>query len=121
MQPTTTDQAIPCRHHPLRHFTEALEADLIPVDLPLAGSVLFHRRAAAQLRAAFAAVEADGLLDRIKAFGGTVPHDPPSEPVTAHDFGLAFDLNPADNPVGDRSTIEFGRDGGLRELSEDGR
>ncbi|MBI2301709.1 MAG: M15 family metallopeptidase [Armatimonadetes bacterium] len=121
--------------------------------------VLFHRSAAAQLQEAFSEVEAEGLLDQVLAFGGEFeprlrsvlpPGSSPALPrgsgtnsaaemepdplaytteLSAHALGLAVDLNPVENPLGQdgcrgwRVRHQFADEmepdppGGLRELA----
>ena len=67
------------------------------------GNVLFHVQAHKQLRAAFAAIEEAGLVTEIIFWGGS--YTPrlirgSAFRVSRHSWGIAFDLNPAQNPLG---------------------
>lgn len=91
------------------------------------GEVRFYQPAAAQLRAAWAEVEAAGLLGLVKTWGDvfvprliTTKDEQPTDQLSAHALGLAFDLNPEHHPLG-RDSAVFGLPGGTRELVRLGR
>ncbi len=121
---------------PVAFLDTYVEQHLQPVHVPqlvgraapdggvLDGTVRFHRAAAAQLLAAWREVAAEGLLDRVVTFGGafmprlvTTLDGAPTNQLSAHALGLAFDLNPEHYPLGAREALHFGQPGGLREMA----
>lgn len=86
------------------------------------GQVRFFQKAQAQLLAAFAEIEAQGLQDRLLSFagsfnarlirkrGGGAVHTPSN-----HAFGTAFDINSEFNPQGSKP-LAVGHRGSVREL-----
>jgi len=90
---------------------------------PFDGVMTLHRGAPHQLLAAFAELEADGLLDRILSVGESFASrlqstvgGVPTPYLSTHALGLAFDLNPEQNPIGDPETIKESHPGSLRGL-----
>jgi hypothetical protein len=81
------------------------------------GNIRFHKLAADQLRAMFAAWEAAGLLDRILTWSGTYyPRFMRSgKQLSTHAFGCAFDINVAWNGYYKRAAL-VGEKGSVREL-----
>lgn len=90
-------------------------ADITPLQIPQlagisgahGGQLGFHRRGHAQLLAAFAAIEAQGLLHHIKTCAGTVNRrlrrpvgGGLSKLPSNHAFGIAIDLNADDGSLG---------------------
>jgi hypothetical protein len=83
---------------------------LVPVDVPQlrdvpgahGGRVTFHKDAAERLKSFFAAVEAAGLLDRLKSFDGSfAPRRVRGRTsVSRHAYAVAFDINASSNPLG---------------------
>lgn len=83
------------------------------------GVIRFHKRGVAQLLAAFAEVEARGLLHHILAFAGSYyprmirgSTASPSE----HSFGTALDLNAPWNGLG-RTPAKEGTEGSMHEVA----
>lgn len=82
--------------------------------VPLLGRVRCHRVMMPQLQAALAEIEAAGLAGAIKPeqYGGCyVPRfieRDGSRPLSMHAWGLAIDINVADNPVGARPNLDPG-------------
>ncbi len=90
---------------------------------PFDGTMALHRQAHEHLLAAFAELEADGLLDRILSVGESFAArlqstvgGVPTPYLSTHALGLAFDLNPEQNVIGDPATIKEDHPGGLRGL-----
>jgi peptidoglycan hydrolase-like protein with peptidoglycan-binding domain len=85
-------------------------------------TIRFHRLAAAQLRALWAAWESAGLLDLILTYDGSfVPRfkrgqaNGGPEALSNHCFGSAFDINEAFNDFGSTPAL-VGRRGSVRKL-----
>lgn len=82
------------------------------------GVILFHRLAAAQLQALWAAWEAAGLLDRVLTWEGSfVPRfiRGSTRELSNHAFGTAFDVNVTWNGFGALPAL-VGQRGSVREL-----
>jgi peptidoglycan hydrolase-like protein with peptidoglycan-binding domain len=113
----------PDNHEAIRILDRWEEQSIVPVSVPqLAGfhrsRVRFHRKAAAQLQALFAAWGSHGLLDRILTYdGGFVPRlmRGSATVLSAHAFGSAIDLNAGWNPLG-RTPALGGRTGSVATL-----
>ena len=126
-------------HHPrapVDLLDDTITADLAPVTIPqlrnkphhghtepFDGTMVLHRQAHDQLLAAFAELEADGLLDRILSVGESFAArlqstvgGAPTPYLSTHALGLAFDLNPEQNVIGDPATIKETHPGSLRGL-----
>lgn len=87
---------------------------------PRSGAVRFHKLAAAQLVAVWAAWEKAGLRDRMLTWDGSfVPRFIRGSRTTLsnHAFGTAFDINAAFNPLGAQPAL-VGEKGCVRELVE---
>lgn len=82
------------------------------------GVVFFHRKAAPQLAALWAAWEAEGLLPFILSFAGTyVPRfiRGSRTNLSNHAWGTAFDINAPQNPLGAEPAL-VGKPGSVRKL-----
>lgn len=82
------------------------------------GAIRFHRLAAEQMKALWAAWESAGLLDRVLSWGGSfVPRlvRGSATNLSNHAFGTAFDINVDLNPLGAQPPL-VGRKGSVREL-----
>jgi peptidoglycan hydrolase-like protein with peptidoglycan-binding domain len=85
---------------------------------PASGRVAFHRKAADQLGALFAAWEAAGLLDKILTWEGSFAPRfirGSRSTLSNHAWGTAFDINFAWNRLGAMPTLKGAR-GSVREL-----
>jgi hypothetical protein len=85
---------------------------------PRNGVILFHRLAAKQLAAMWAAWEAAGLIDRVLVWAGSfVPRyiRGSRTELSNHAFGTAFDINVRWNGLGAQPAL-VGRQGSVREL-----
>lgn len=87
---------------------------------PRSGKIRFHRLAADQLVALWAAWEKAGLLDRVQTWNGSfVPRFVRGRAaqglLSNHAFGSAFDINFAQNRLGMRPAL-VGQKGSVREL-----
>jgi hypothetical protein len=82
--------------------------NIITVDIPQLrnvpgannGKIQFNKHAAAQLKAAWAEVEARGLLERVKTFQGSPTWKSVGENLSAHALCLSVDINSGLNPIG---------------------
>jgi len=86
------------------------------------GRVKFFKRAVAQLAAAFAEIEQQGLKDKLISFEGSLnarlqkkPHGGPVHKPSNHSFGTAFDINAGFNAQG-HTPAAGGKKGSVREL-----
>lgn len=103
------------------------QQNIVPVTIPQLigvrgaprnGVILFHRMAAQQLAAMWAAWEAAGLLDRVIMWAGSfVPRfiRGSRTELSNHAFGTAFDINVEWNGLGVRPAL-VGERGSVREL-----
>ncbi len=85
---------------------------------PLSGKITLHKLAALPFQAFFAAVEAQGLSDRLLSFGGSFASRfvrGSRTTLSHHAYGTAIDLNVAWNPLGAQPALK-GKPGSLREL-----
>ena len=86
--------------------------------VPSKGRVQFHKKAAPQLLALWAAWESARLLDRVLTYDGA--YNPrfvrgSTTELSNHAFGTAFDINQKWNPLGAIPALA-GREGSVREL-----
>lgn len=82
------------------------------------GKVLFHKKAAAQLKAVFDVIEELGLADRVISFAGTFyPRfvRGSSKSLSNHSFGSAIDINAPQNWL-NQQPAAVGKKGSLLEL-----
>lgn len=84
------------------------------------GRARFHRKAATQFVALWAAWETAGLKDRVLTWGGSfmprfIRGLAGSESLSVHAFGCAFDINMAQNALG-AEPARVGQPGSVREL-----
>jgi hypothetical protein len=93
----------------------------LPFDAPgkFSGKATFHRRVAAHAEAAFAEIAEAGLSDRLLFWSGSfnprhIDHNPKRR-LSPHSWGVAFDLNDAQNPFG-KTPAPIGAAGSLVEL-----
>jgi hypothetical protein len=97
--------------------------NIITVDIPQLrnvqgannGKIQFNRLAANQLKAAWAEVEAQGLLDRVLSWQGSLARKAIGNRLSSHALGLAFDINIDANPTGVVPALQ-GDQGSVREL-----
>lgn len=87
---------------------------------PSKGRMQFHKLAALQLQALWAAWEGAGVLDRVLTYDGA--YNPrfvrgSTTELSNHAFGTAFDINQKWNPLGAIPALA-GREGSVRELVE---
>lgn len=85
---------------------------------PASGNVLFHKRAAEQLRQLFDAWRNAGLIGLVKTWAGSfVPRFVRGRPgvLSNHAWGTAFDINAAWNGLAARPAL-VGKPGSVREL-----
>ncbi|GAB4452481.1 MAG: hypothetical protein OHK0029_03470 [Armatimonadaceae bacterium] len=89
-----------------------------PDGAPFRGVLFWHRRGAAQLKAAWAEVAAKGLLDNVRTFDGAF-HPRlirgSRTRLSLHALGIAFDINAPWNPLGEPPAAA-GTPGSVREL-----
>jgi hypothetical protein len=99
-------------------------ANIVPVSIPQLrdvpgannGMIYFYRGAAAQLQAAWAEVEAEGLLDRVKIWNGSYARKIIGKSrLSIHTLGLAFDINYEFNRTG-QAPPAAGEEGSVEEL-----
>lgn len=91
---------------------------LLGSDTRFSGKVKFHKLGAQALKDAFAEVEAAGLRDRIKDWGGSFVFGRllrGTQTPSAHAMGLAFDMNVLANPFGKKPSPEA--EGSLEEIA----
>jgi hypothetical protein len=82
--------------------------NIVTVDIPQLrtvrgannGKVQFNRLAADQLKAAWAEIEAQGLLDRVLVWNGSFARKSVRGTLSSHALGLAFDINYDNNRSG---------------------
>lgn len=85
---------------------------IVGIDLPVVGRAFVNRIMVDQLVAAFAELDRLDLLDLIDAKqfgGGWVPRHidwNPRKPLSMHAWGLAIDINTADNALGAKPTLD---------------
>jgi hypothetical protein len=81
-----------------------LAANLVTAEVPILGQVRCHRAILAQLEGALADLERDHLTHAVDPDGYAGCHAPRLtrrlDSVSRHAWGVAFDLNVHDNPVG---------------------
>jgi hypothetical protein len=103
----------------LNNFAPVMIPQLARFGVSGGGSIECHKLIAGELRDAFAAVEASGLLDRILTWDGCwVPRHinwNPKNHFSAHTWGIAFDVNARWNGYGAQPPPE-GAHGSVREL-----
>lgn len=99
--------------------------NIVTVDIPQLknvknannGRIQFDKQAAEQLKAAWAEVEAAGLLDRVLVWNGSFARKAVGGKLSSHALGLAFDINYENNPTGVAPPYP-GETGSVRELVE---
>jgi hypothetical protein len=106
-------------------FVDNWDAEnIVPVAIPQLrnvpgannGTIYFYRGAAAQLQAAWAEIEAAGLLDRVKIWNGSYARKIIGKSrLSIHTLGLAFDINYDFNRTG-QTPPAAGEDGSVEEL-----
>lgn len=88
------------------------------IGAPGSGTIFFHRKAADQLKALWAAWEAAGLLPLVLSFAGSyVPRfiRGSRTNLSNHAWGTAFDINAPQNPLGAEPAL-VGKLGSVRKL-----
>jgi len=81
--------------------------NIVRVDLPIVGFRHIHYRLKRKFIAALEEVQRAGLDGEIKKFGTYSPrhvlHDP-TKPLSLHSWGIACDINPSENPYGQKES-----------------
>ena len=89
-----------------------VSANIVSASVPILGYVTCHRAVVAQMAAALAEIEEQGLAKKIHRadYGGCfVPRfidRDPGRSLSMHAFGLAFDLNVSENYLGTRGAMD---------------
>lgn len=85
---------------------------------PNSGRMRFHKKAAEQLKAMWAAWAANNLIDQVQTFGGSFVARfirGSTSTLSNHAFGSAFDINMRQNALG-KIPARVGAEGSVREL-----